>query len=125
MQSQQLFIRLIHRNRPYGAIRGEVTRKLQSLSCRDPHLHGTLCRHPICNLHASPLSVCVLSHLQLFAASWTVAHQSPLSMAFSRQEYWSGLPFSSPRDPPDPGIKPAPPALTGELFTLHPLSPSN
>ena len=40
-------------------------------------------------------------------APWTVAHQAPLSMGFSRQEYWSGLPFPSPEDLPDPGIKPA------------------
>ena len=42
---------------------------------------------------------------------WTVAFQPPLSMGFSRQEYWSGLPFPSPRDLPDPGIKPGSPAL--------------
>ena len=45
----------------------------------------------------------VLSHVWLFATPWTVAHQAPLSMKFSRQEYWSGLPFSSPGDIPDPG----------------------
>ena len=48
---------------------------------------------------------CMLSHIQLFVTPWTVAHQALLSMEFSRQEYWSGLPFSSPRDLPDPGIK--------------------
>ena len=42
---------------------------------------------------------------------WTVAHQAPPSMVFSRQEYWSGLPFPSPGDLPDPGIKPRSPAL--------------
>ena len=42
---------------------------------------------------------------------WTVAHQGPLSMGFSRQEYWSGLPFPSPGHLPDPGIKPRSPAL--------------
>ena len=47
-----------------------------------------------------------LSYVQLFATPWTVAHQAPLSMGFSRQEYWSGLPFPSPEDIPDPGIKP-------------------
>ena len=41
---------------------------------------------------------------------WTVAHQAPLSMGFPRQEYWSGLPFPSPGDLPDPGIKPGSPA---------------
>ena len=48
---------------------------------------------------------CVLSRVRLFVAPWTVAHQAPLSMGFSRQEYWSGLPFPSPGDLPDPGIK--------------------
>ena len=45
------------------------------------------------------------SHVQLCAALWTVALQAPLSMGFSRQDYWSGLPFPSPGDLPDPGIK--------------------
>ena len=53
------------------------------------------------------MCVCVLlSHVQLFATPWTVARQAPLSMEFSRQEYWSGLPFSSPEDLPNRGIKP-------------------
>ena len=47
----------------------------------------------------------VLSCVWLFVATWTVAHQVPLSMEFSRQEYWSGLPFPTPRDLPNPGIK--------------------
>ena len=45
------------------------------------------------------------SHVQLFVTPWTVAHQAPLSMRFSRQEYWSGLPFPPPGELPDPGIK--------------------
>ena len=52
--------------------------------------------------------------------SWTVAHQAPLSMEFPRQEYWSGLPFPSPGDLPDPGIKPVSLALTGIFFTTEP-----
>ena len=52
-----------------------------------------------------------LSHVRLFATSWTVAYQAPLSMGFSRQEYWSGLPFSSPGDLPYPGMEPGSPAL--------------
>ena len=52
-----------------------------------------------------------LSHLKLFATPWTVAYQAPPSMGFSRQECWSGLPFPSPGDLPDPGIKPRSPAL--------------
>ena len=47
---------------------------------------------------------------------WTVAHQAPLSMGFSRQEYWSGLPFPPPEDLPDPGIKPASLELAGRFF---------
>ena len=46
------------------------------------------------------------SHIQLFSATWTIAHQAPLPMGFSRQEYWSDLPFPSPGDLPNPGIKP-------------------
>ena len=46
------------------------------------------------------------SHVLLFATPWTVAYQAPLSVRFSRQEYWSGLPFPSPGDLPDPGIQP-------------------
>ena len=52
-----------------------------------------------------------LSHVQLFASPWTVACQTLLSMEFSRQEYWSGLPFTSPGDLPDSGIEPGTPAL--------------
>ena len=47
-----------------------------------------------------------LSHIRLFVTPWTVAHQVPLSMEFSKQEYWSGVPFPFPGDLPDPGIKP-------------------
>ena len=57
-----------------------------------------------------------LSHVRLFATPWTVAHQAPLSMGFSRQEYCSGLPFPSPGYLPDQGIL-TPPALAGEFFT--------
>ena len=49
------------------------------------------------------------SHARLLAALWTVAHQAPLSMGFSRQGCWSGLPCPSPRDLPDPGIEPVSP----------------
>ena len=51
-----------------------------------------------------------LSHVRLIATLWTVAHQAPLSLEFSEQEYWSGWPFPSPGDLPDPGIKPTSPA---------------
>ena len=67
--------------------------------------------------------VCVLSYIRLFATPRTVAHQAPLSMAFSGQKYWSGLPFPSPRDFADPEIKPmslASPTLAGGFFTAVP-----
>ena len=62
--------------------------------------------------------VCMLSCVQLFVTPWTVAHQAPLSMEFSQQEYWSGLPFPLPL--PNPGIKPMSPALAGGFFTTEP-----
>ena len=55
-----------------------------------------------------------------FVTPWTVAHQTPLSMGFPRQEYWSGLPFPSSGDLPDPGIEPMSPALAGGFFTTEP-----
>ena len=58
------------------------------------------------------------SRVQLFATPWTVARQVPLSMEFSRQDYWRGLPFPSPGDLPNPGIKPMSPAL-GSRFLNH------
>ena len=54
------------------------------------------------------------------AAPWTVAYQAPPSMGFSRQEYWSGLPFPSPGDLPDPGIEPRSPALEADALTSEP-----
>ena len=61
-----------------------------------------------------------LSRVQLFATLWIVAYQTPLSMGFSRQEYWSGLPFPSPGDLPDPGIKLGSPALEADALTSEP-----
>ena len=61
-----------------------------------------------------------LSHIRHFAAPWTVAHQAPLPMEFSRQVHWTGVPFPTPRDLPNPGIEPASlisPALADEFFT--------
>ena len=62
--------------------------------------------------------VCSVSHVWLFASPWTIANQAPLSMGFSRQEYWSGLPFPSPEDLPGPGIEPRSPALQANLFMV-------
>ena len=65
-----------------------------------------------------------LSRVPLFATPWNVAHQALLSMGFSRQEYWSGLPFPSPRDLPYPGIEPWSPALyTDSLQSEPPWNP--
>ena len=64
----------------------------------------------------------VLSRIWLVATSWTVARWAPLSMGFPRQEYWSGLPFPTRRDLPNPGIKPmslACPPLAGGFFTTN------
>ena len=67
---------------------------------------------------------CTLRHVLFFATPWMVARQAPLSMEFSRQEYWTLLPFTPPGDLPDPGIKPASsasPALQAEPLPLsHP-----
>ena len=60
------------------------------------------------------------SHVQLFSTRWTVAHQAPLPMGFSKQEYGSGFPCPSPEDLPDPGMEPesyTSPALMGTFFT--------
>ena len=62
----------------------------------------------------------MFSHVQLFATPWTVAHQAPPSMEFSRQEYWSGLPFPSPGDVPDPEIKPGSSALQADTSSSEP-----
>ena len=62
----------------------------------------------------------LLSRVRLFATLWTVAHQAPPSMGFSRQEYWSGLPFPSPGDLPDPGIEPRSPTLQVDALTSEP-----
>ena len=68
--------------------------------------------------------MCVLSHIQLFVAPWMVAHQAPLPMEFSTQEYWSGLPFPPPEDLPNPEIKPVSPeslALQADSLPTEPL----
>ena len=64
--------------------------------------------------------VYMLNCVQLFGTSWSVAHQAPLSMEFSRQECWSQLPFPTPGDLPDPGVEPKSPALAGGFCTTEP-----
>jgi len=63
--------------------------------------------------------VCVVTQDRLFVTPWTGAHQAPLSMALSRQKYWSGLLVSTPGDLPNPGIEPASPALAGRFLPVH------
>ena len=62
----------------------------------------------------------MLSHVQLFAVSWTVVCQAPLSMEFSRQQYWSGVTFPPPGDLPNPGIALVSPALAADSLPLAP-----
>ena len=97
---------------------------------------NNLCILSILNLHENDESmpcvcvcVCVcmcqsLSHVQLFGTPWTVALQDPLSMGFSRREYWSGQSFPSPGGLPDPGIEPWSPALQTDYHLSHQRSPS-
>ena len=66
------------------------------------------------------LKVKSLSRVQLFVTPWTLAYQASLSMGFSRQEYWSGVPFPSPGDLPNPGIKPGSPALQADTLPSEP-----
>ena len=61
-----------------------------------------------------------LSRVRLFATPWTAGYQAPPSMEFSRQEYWSGLPFPSPGDLPNPGIEPGSPSFQADALTFEP-----
>ena len=66
------------------------------------------------------VKVKLLSRVRLFATPWTVAYQAPLSVGFSRQGYWSGLPFPSPGDLPNPGIEPGSPTLQADALPSEP-----
>ena len=87
--------------------------------------HSVEIGHVVVQLYSGCVCVCVcaqsLSCVRLLAVPWTVAHLGLLSMEFSRQEHWCRLPFPTPRDLPDPGIKPealTSPALAGALAPL-------
>ena len=76
---------------------------------------------PVSNLlFSAPQSVLVAQSCLTLCDPWTVAHQAPLSVGFSRQEYWSGLPFPSPGDLADPGIEPGSPALQADSLPSEP-----
>ena len=68
----------------------------------------------------SKVKVKSLSHFQLFVNPWNVAYQAPLCMGFTRQEYWSGLPFPSPGDLPNPGIELWSPSLQADTLPSEP-----
>ena len=73
---------------------------------------------------SSSASVAQSCEIRLFAILWIVTHQAPLTMRYSRQEYWSGLPFSSPRDLPNLGIEPASPVSPALQADSLPTEPS-
>ena len=79
--------------------------------------------HRILNIYPLCYTVhkCKLNCVQLFVTPWSVAHQAPLSMGFSRQEYWSGLPCPPPGGLPNLGIEPMSTALQADSFTTEPL----
>ena len=79
------------------------------------HTHTCIFLHP-----SMKVKVKLVSCVQLLAPLQTVAYQGPPSMGFSRQEYWSGLPFPSPGDLPDPGIKPSSPTLQADSLLSEP-----
>ena len=73
-----------------------------------------------CLFLVDKVKVKLLSRVRLFENIWTVAYRAPPPMGFSRQECWSGLPFPSPGDLPDPGIKPGSPALQADVLPSEP-----
>ena len=103
---------------------GQIRRALGTLKEKGiSNQNGGKTKRTVCEAENVIWCVCGLSHGRLFATPWTVAHQAPLSRGFSRQEYWSGLPFPSPGDLPDPRIEPIPPlspTLAGRFFTTEP-----
>ena len=83
-------------------------------------LHWRRTHQPTLVFLPGKVKVKSLSRVRLFATPWTVAYQACLSMGFSRQEYWRGLPFPSPGDLPDPGIEPGSPALWADALPSEP-----
>ena len=93
-----------------------VTISIVSLSI----CHGVMGPSPPLALFIVKVKVKSLSRVRLIATPWTVAYQAPPTMGFSRQEYWSGLPFPSPGDLPNPGIEPGSPAFQADALASQP-----
>ena len=81
---------------------------------------GPFCSSFRCFVHCQEVGAYLLMHIQFFVTPWTVAHQAPLSVGFSRQEYWSGLPRPPPGDLPHPGIQPHLPWRRKATALKHP-----
>ena len=96
------------------AVNMASSRSHQHQTFQDIHARADLAR--LCLPTSNKVSM--LSHVQLFTALWTVAHQAPLGMGFSRQECWSGLPLATLGDLPNPGIEPTSPVLVGRFLPL-------
>ena len=98
--------------------------KLKVSYCFTENHRQTFTKHPqqrnMKLYHKKWSEVKSLSCVQLFATLWTVAYQAPPSMGFSRQEYWSGLPFPSPGDLPNPEIEPGSPSLEADTLPSDP-----
>ena len=88
-------------------------------------VHHSLVTGTACNLKQIRHEVKSLSRVRLLATLWTVAYQAPLTIGFSRQEYWSGSPFPSPGDLPNPGIEPGSPALQADALPSEPSGKAN
>ena len=86
-------------------------------SPKDSLDHVKIQKHNRCSVYSESVSHSVVP---IFATPWTVAHQAPLSIGFSRQEYWSGLPFPSPGDLPNPGIEPRSLTLQADSSPFEP-----
>ena len=116
MSEQDVFNTVLHQLAHQTSVNNEMGQDSEHISLKcwvhwDENLNLTHC---VCVL-------CVFSCVRLFATPWTVAHQTSLSMEFSKQEYWSGLPFPIPGALPDPGAESttlASPALAGGFFTI-------
>ena len=104
-----------------------VSASLDSFPLIFPFLWAPFSLRAVTDLPITIVCVCVcvcewLSRVRYFATPWTVTCQAPLSMKFSRQEYWSGLPLPSPGDLPDPEIEPGSPALQADALPSSELS---